>query len=178
MTSTNKPRHPNGEAPSTENTGGLKSQITSTRNFTQTELLPFPRGKQSLPTARIGKVACDAIRAEIARAGLRLNSAAGDSQMAMLPRVLRYLGARGLGTVEAEALGYRRIATRIQDLEERGYRVHVDREHVVTDDQLLHPRMARYKLMGAPRSAAKRIARNPAENRRHDLVTAMQSEAH
>lgn len=152
----------NGETPNTANAGGLNSQKNSTTNFIQEELLPLTSGKQNFPIVRIGKAACDAIRAEIALAGLRLDSALGDSQLAMLPRVLRYLGARGLGTVEAEALGYRRIATRIQDLEDRGYVIAVPREHVVTDDQLLHPRMARYKLMSSPPGDPLGLASDPA----------------
>ena len=99
---------------------------------------------------RIGKAQCDAIRAEIDAAGLALNSSRGADQLATLPKVLSYLGARGLGTVEAEALGYRRIATRVQDLEERGYTIHSARETVITDDELEHPGMARYTLLNEP----------------------------
>jgi hypothetical protein len=102
--------------------------------------------KSKLPLKRIGKKQCDALRREIAEAGLMLGSAAGYAQLETLPKVLRYLGSRGLGTVEGEALGYRRIATRIQDLEVEGYGFIVKRENVVTDDCLLHPSMARYFL--------------------------------
>ncbi len=102
----------------------------------------------NLPLKRIGKKQCDALRYEISIVGLALNSAQGSAQLETLPKVLRYLGDRGLGTVEAEALGYRRIATRIQDLEAEGFSFIVNRENVVTDDCLLHARMARYFLTG------------------------------
>ena len=120
---------------------------------------PVLKGKQNFPIVRIGKKRCDAIRAEIAAAGLTLDSAQGDCQLNTLPKVMRYFGARGLATVEAEALGYRRIATRIQDLESADYQFHVAREHVITDDQLLHQRMARYHLLREP--GGKRISERP-----------------
>lgn len=101
-----------------------------------------------LPLRRIGKKQCDALRNEISVAGLALNSAQGSAQLETLPKVLRYFGNRGLGTVEAEALGYRRMATRIFDLEAEGYIFNVKKENVVTDDCLIHPRMARYFLTG------------------------------
>ena len=118
-------------------------------------------GKKALPIVRIGKKRCDEIRAEVAAAGLSLDSAKGDAQLIMLPRVMRYFGARGLATVEAEALGYRRIATRIQDLEAAGYKFYPAKEHVITDDQLLHPRMARYVLLREPTDKLKASSVKP-----------------
>ena len=103
--------------------------------------------KSSLPIKRLTKYYLDALRREIKDAGLWLDDASGESQLATLPKVLKYLGQRGLATIEGEALGYRRIATRVQDLESQGYVICVDREHVVTDDKLLHSRMARYAMV-------------------------------
>ena len=109
--------------------------------------------REFFPTRHIKKRQIDELRAEIAKVGLALHSAQGDAQLEMLPKVLRYLGPRGLGTLEGQGLGYMRIATRIQDLEAMGFTIFVDREHVVSDDGLLHPRMARYILIAEPPAA-------------------------
>jgi hypothetical protein len=98
----------------------------------------------------IDKAACDRLRAEIEAAGLALDSSAGDRQLQMLPLVLRHLGRRGLATLEGQALGYMRIATRISDIREGGYRVHRGQEDVIADDGVLHRNMARYFLLGEP----------------------------
>lgn len=142
MSANNSPRK--AKAPQRQPQGPQKTTHDSDSNCS------VLKGKQNFPIVRIGKKRCDAIRAEIAAAGLTLDSAQGDCQLNTLPKVMRYFGARGLATVEAEALGYRRIATRIQDLEAAGFQFHVAREHVITDDQLLHQRMARYHLLHDP----------------------------
>jgi hypothetical protein len=84
---------------------------------------------------------------EIESVGLRLRSAAGDTQLATLPKVLGYLGSRGANTYELVALGYLRAATRVKDLEDR-YSIASLREDVVGPDGLLHKRVARYVLLG------------------------------
>lgn len=48
--------------------------------------------------------------------GLALQNASGDSQLSTLPKVLEYLGPRGLSTYEGVAAGYLRIATRVKEL--------------------------------------------------------------
>lgn len=84
---------------------------------------------------------------EIRAAHLQLRSADGDTQLATLPKVLQYLGARGLNTYEGVALGYLRIATRILDLKER-WEIRTLREDVVGPDGLWHKGVARYFLVG------------------------------
>lgn len=84
---------------------------------------------------------------EIASVGLQLRSAGGNTQLATLPKVLEYLGARGANTQQLFALGYLRAATRIKDLEDR-YVIASLREDVVGQDGLLHKGVARYVLMG------------------------------
>lgn len=83
---------------------------------------------------------------EIAACGLRLRSTSADTQLTTLPKVLRYLGARGLNTYEGVALGYLRIATRIKDLESE-FEIASLREDVVGPDGLLHKGVARYILL-------------------------------
>lgn len=103
---------------------------------------------------RIDKPTCDRLRSEIHAAGLSLKSSSGDAQLEKLPKLLEYLGGRGLGTIEGEALGYRRIATRIKDLKQRGFQIHTAREGVISDDGLPHHGMARYHLLGYPQACS------------------------
>jgi hypothetical protein len=84
---------------------------------------------------------------EIAEVGLRLRSSSGNTQLATLPKVLRYLGPRGANTYELVALGYLRAATRIKDLEDE-YEIASLREDVFGPDRLLHKGVARYVLIG------------------------------
>lgn len=84
---------------------------------------------------------------EIESVGLQLRSASGHTQLATLPKVLEYLGARGANTYELVALGFLRAATRIKDLEDR-YAIASLREDVIGPDGLLHKRVARYVLLG------------------------------
>jgi len=84
---------------------------------------------------------------EIESAGLQLQSAAGATQLATLPKVLEYLGSRGANTYELVALGFLRAATRIKDLEDR-YTIASLREDVIGPDGLLHKGVARYVLIG------------------------------
>jgi hypothetical protein len=77
-----------------------------------------------------------------------LRSTSTDSQGAMLLRVLKYLGERGLNTYEGTAAGYARLATRIQELEADGWLIESDRENVIGPDRLYHRGIARYILRG------------------------------
>lgn len=88
------------------------------------------------------------LRKEIQAAMLGLRDASGASQSATLPLVLEYLGPRGLNTKEGEALGYYRIATRIQEMEARGWNIASLRESIIGADGLKHSGIARYVLLG------------------------------
>jgi hypothetical protein len=103
-----------------------------------------------LPLRRITNNQCEALRIEIAKGGLALSAVDLQSQRDQLAKVLRYRGSLGLGTVEGQALGYRCIAARILELKEQGYRIDRQSENVITDEGLMHPRMARYRLIGEP----------------------------
>ena len=84
---------------------------------------------------------------EIRRAGLRLRSTAGDSQLATLPKLLAHFGPHGINTYEGVAAGYLRIATRIKELKET-YIIHSLREDVIAPDGMFHKGVARYVLIG------------------------------
>jgi hypothetical protein len=84
---------------------------------------------------------------ELRQVGLQLRSTAGDTQLETLPKVLEYLGPRGINTYEAVAAGYLRIATRIKDLEDE-WEIHSLRENVVGPDGLFHKGVARYVMGG------------------------------
>lgn len=86
--------------------------------------------------------------AELERNDLGLGSTSAETQCATLLKVLKYLGARGLGTYEGTAAGYARLATRIQDLEADGWLIASHRENIIGPDGLFHPRVARYVLLG------------------------------
>lgn len=88
------------------------------------------------------------LRKEIQAAGLDLTDASGQTQLTTLPRVLSYLGTRGLNTPEAVGLGYLRIATRCWDLQEDGYLIDSRRESIIGADGLVHVGVARYFLIG------------------------------
>ena len=110
------------------------------------------KGGQAKPTAQRKKRFCsdDHIKnvvREIQAAGLQLRSTDGDTQLATLPKVLQYLGTRGLNTYEGVALGYLRIATRILDLKE-SWEIRSLREDVVGPDGLWHKGVARYVMVG------------------------------
>ena len=79
--------------------------------------------------------------------GYQLRSAATDTQLATLPKVLELLGTHGLNTYEGVALGYLRIATRIKELKEI-YDIGTIREDVVGPDGLWHMGVARYYMIG------------------------------
>ncbi|MBC3806157.1 hypothetical protein H8K52_02210 [Undibacterium seohonense] len=87
------------------------------------------------------------LRKELASKGLALLSANGESQARTLPKVLRYLGNRGINTKEAEGCGYYRIATRIQEMEASNYVITSNRETIIGADGLVHRGIARYVLL-------------------------------
>lgn len=88
------------------------------------------------------------LRNEIAAAGLALRDTSGQTQCETLLRVLQHRGGKGINTPEGVGLGYLRIATRIQELEERGWRIASYRERIIGADGLAHNGIARYCLLG------------------------------
>jgi len=88
------------------------------------------------------------LRREVRRAGLFLRDTTGRSQRETLLGVLQYLGGRGLNTLEGVGLGFYRIATRVQELQEAGYQVESHPERVEGPDGLVHCRIARYVFSG------------------------------
>lgn len=88
------------------------------------------------------------LRNEIAGAGLALKDTSGQTQCDTLLRVLQHRGAKGVNTAEGVGLGYLRIATRVQELEERGWRIASYRERIIGADGLAHNGIARYCLLG------------------------------
>ena len=84
---------------------------------------------------------------EIRAAGLHLQSSTGSTQLATLPKVLQYLGPRGLSTPEGTALGYLRLATRVKELKDAWVILTVP-ENVIGTDGLYHTGVARYIQTG------------------------------
>ncbi len=92
------------------------------------------------------------LRREVHDRGLALSNTSGMSQRDTLLRVLQYLGPRGLNTPEGVGLGFYRIATRIQELEELGWVIASLRETLIGADGYKHSGIARYVLKGRTRS--------------------------
>ena len=88
------------------------------------------------------------LRNEIAASGLSLKDTSGQTQCDTLLRVLQHRGAKGINTPEGVGLGYLRIATRVQELEERGWLIASYRERIIGADGLAHKGIARYCLLG------------------------------
>jgi len=88
------------------------------------------------------------LRNEIAAEGLALRDTSGQTQCDTLLRVLQHRGGKGINTPEGVGLGYLRIATRVQELEERGWRIASYRERIIGADGLAHNGVARYCLLG------------------------------
>lgn len=111
---------------------------------------------QGKATSRISKaeiLKCDThhitkVRNELHAVGLSLNDTSGSTQLSTLLPVLQYLGPRGINTKEAEGCGYYRIATRIQELEDAGWKIAVPKECIIGADGLIHKGIARYTLLG------------------------------
>jgi hypothetical protein len=88
------------------------------------------------------------LRREVRRAGLFLRDTTGRTQRETLLSVLQYLGGRGLNTPEAVGLGFYRVATRVQELQEAGYLIASHPERIEGPDGLVHCRIARYVFNG------------------------------
>lgn len=87
-------------------------------------------------------------RNELAASGHRLKDTDGQTQCDTLLRVLQHVGARGINTPEGVDCGFYRIATRIQELEARGWVISSRRERIIRADGLEHGGIARYCLIG------------------------------
>ncbi len=85
--------------------------------------------------------------AEVKRAGLTLASTATATQCATLIKLLHHFGNRGIGTLEAHALGYARLSARIQDIEEHW--VILAQRGDIDQAGFFHQGMARYFIVGA-----------------------------
>lgn len=119
-----------------------------------TILTPVPDAQavaaDARPAAKKKQVfACDdrhirALRRELRNAGLSLHDTTSKTQNQMLVRILKYLGNRGLGTLEAMGIGIYRVATRVQELEAAGFVFAAIRESVRGSEGLLHTGMVRY----------------------------------
>lgn len=88
------------------------------------------------------------LRRQLQSAGLLLSSTRTDTQIDVLLKILLHLGDRGINTPEATGCGFARAATRVWDLEQRGWRIDTLREDVITADGLKHKGIARYILRG------------------------------
>ena len=97
------------------------------------------------------------LRRELRRAGLSLQDTTSTTQCQMLIRILKHLGNRGLGTLEAVGIGIYRVATRIEELEAAGFVFASIRESVIGSEGLLHAGMARYVLLDK-RSASRQLS--------------------
>lgn len=109
-------------------------------------------GWRAEATKQQNKVYCDYdhiknVVKEIQAAGLQLRGTSTDTQQVTLPKVLQYLGKRGLNTYEAVGLGYLRIATRIKELKDV-WEIITLREDVIGPDSLYHKGVGRYVLIG------------------------------
>lgn len=88
------------------------------------------------------------LRRRLNAAGLSLGSTKTESQLTTLLKTLQHLGETGLNTPEGVGIGFARIATRVFDLEQRGWRIDTLREDVITADGLKHSGIARYIWRG------------------------------
>lgn len=112
-----------------------------------TKLIGGVRGKTK-KIFRCGVQHTSKLRKELQANGLALGDTSGRTQFVTLLRVLQYLGDRGINTPEGVACGFYRIATRVQELEEAGWRIASIRERIVGADGLEHSGVARYVLIG------------------------------
>jgi hypothetical protein len=106
------------------------------------------RKKPYLEPLHCGTEHTNKYRDNVHVAGFGLKNASGTNQRTMLLLWLRHVGSSGINTLEGEACGYLRIATRIQELKERGWKISSQRENVIGADGLFHKRIARYILDG------------------------------
>lgn len=109
----------------------------------------YAASTRSTSPFRCGVQHISRLRRELKSQGLNLRNVAGVTQRQTLLLILQYLGPRGLNTLEAVGLGFYRIATRIQELEEAdGWLIASQRERLIGADGLLHSGIARYVLIG------------------------------
>jgi hypothetical protein len=106
------------------------------------------RKKPYLEPLQCGTEHTNKYRDNVHVAGFGLKNASGTNQRTMLLLWLQHVGSSGINTLEGEACGYLRIATRIQELKERGWKISSQRENVIGADGLFHKRIARYILDG------------------------------
>lgn len=99
-------------------------------------------------TLRCGVKHISNLRRRLHAAGLSLGSTKTESQINTLLKTLQHLGDVGINTPEGVGVGFARIATRVFDLELRGWRIDTLREDVITADNLKHKGIARYILRG------------------------------
>lgn len=97
---------------------------------------------------RCGNQHTSKLKIELQAQGLALTDSSGRSQCETLLRVLKYLGPRGINTLEGNACGYLRIATRIQELQALGHVILSPRENLIGPDGLFHQGIARYVWIG------------------------------
>lgn len=107
-----------------------------------------PKATRQNKVFRCGVQHISKLRRELEGAGLGLQDTSGRTQCQTLLRILRYLGDRGINTLEGVGCGFYRIATRIQELEAAGWLVASRRESVTGADGLTHIGIARYVLTG------------------------------
>lgn len=88
------------------------------------------------------------LQIELQSLGLGLRDTNGQTQCQALLLILQYLGVRGINTLEGVGLGFYRIATRIQDLEDAGWEIASMRENLIGSDGLFHKGIARYVFLG------------------------------
>jgi hypothetical protein len=103
--------------------------------------------KRQKKVFRCGVQHTSKFRLEIEAAGLGLGDASAATQCQTLLRILIYRGSKGINTLEGNACGFLRIATRIQELEAEGYLIVSLRESVRGADGLIHNGIARYVLL-------------------------------
>lgn len=88
------------------------------------------------------------LKLELQANGIALSDTSGATQHKTLIEALEYLGGRGMNTLEGVACGFYRIATRIHELEAKGWVIVSRRESLIGADGLAHKGIARYILLG------------------------------
>lgn len=87
-------------------------------------------------------------REALRQKNLLLSNTKTETQLDTLLKILQYRGDAGVNTPEGVGIGFARIATRVFDLEMRGWRIDTLREDVITADGLKHRGIARYVFRG------------------------------
>ncbi|KAF3999181.1 helix-turn-helix domain-containing protein [Glaciimonas immobilis] len=97
---------------------------------------------------RCGEKHISKFREALRQKNLLLSSTKTETQLDTLLKILQYRGDAGVNTPEGVGIGFARIATRVFDLEMRGWRIDTLREDVITADGLTHRGIARYVFRG------------------------------